>query len=55
MKTTFNVSDEPLPWTIDGDRILNANGECVIIFDPDDQSGIWDFIVEAVNSRGDEG
>jgi hypothetical protein len=55
MKTIFNVNDEPLPWRIAGDQILNANGGCVMIFDPDDQSGIWDFIVEAVNSRGNGG
>lgn len=53
MKTLFDIASEPPPWSIDGDQVLNAKGGCVIIFDPDDQSGLWEFIVEAVNAQGE--
>jgi hypothetical protein len=52
MTTCFEIDKEPTPWSIVGDQILNANGSCVIIFDPDDQSGLWQFIVAAVNLHG---
>jgi len=35
MKTIFNVNDEPLPWRIAGDQILNANGGQNHTFDMD--------------------
>lgn len=44
--------DEPTPWTIEGDRVLNACGGEVTVIEADRESELrfWSFIVAAVNA-----